>query len=225
MKNYENNQFSLDNKQLIISQLTCPICSGIFRNAIVITKCMHSFCEACLIKFFNSNEGDNKCPICDINVDMNNIEEVKEYHLINKTIEILFPELNEIDNKERSKFYQKYHDYNDCLPDEECYLSNKEKKIFVELAPLPTPMKNDQKLPVISKNNINIPESCRIETIRKYIKEQLGNEDKENFKLRDGEDILIFCNGIQLKNEKKSLKDIKNDFMLKDNTILLFYSK
>ena len=86
-------------------------------------------------------------------------------------------------------------------------------------------MKNDQKLPVISKNNINIPESCRIETIRKYIKEQLGNEDKENFKLRDGEDILIFCNGIQLKNEKKSLKDIKNDFMLKDNTILLFYSK
>ena len=49
MKNYENKQFSLDNKQLIISQLTCPICSGIFRNAIVITKCMHSFCEACLI--------------------------------------------------------------------------------------------------------------------------------------------------------------------------------
>ena len=46
-------------------------------------------------------------------------------------------------------------------------------------------MKNDQKLPVISKNNINIPESCRIETIRKYIKEQLGNEDKENFKLRN----------------------------------------
>ena len=52
-------------------------------------------------------------------------------------------------------------DFLDMIYKDNCIhenLSNKEKKIFVELAPLPTPMKNDQKLPVISKNNINIPE-------------------------------------------------------------------
>ncbi|XP_055760376.1 E3 ubiquitin-protein ligase TRIM35-like isoform X1 [Salvelinus fontinalis] len=47
---------------LPIEDLSCPVCCDIFRYP-VIMSCSHSFCKACLQKFWEKS-GTQKCPVC-----------------------------------------------------------------------------------------------------------------------------------------------------------------
>lgn len=43
--------------------LSCPICCEIFRDPVVL-KCSHSFCSACLQKYWGQKHAARSCPLC-----------------------------------------------------------------------------------------------------------------------------------------------------------------
>lgn len=43
--------------------LSCPICCDIFRDPVVL-KCSHSFCSACLQKYWGQKHAARSCPLC-----------------------------------------------------------------------------------------------------------------------------------------------------------------
>ncbi|KAJ8372930.1 hypothetical protein AAFF_G00275800 [Aldrovandia affinis] len=43
-------------------ELSCPVCTEIFRDPVVL-KCSHSFCKACLQKYWEQ-KGSRECPVC-----------------------------------------------------------------------------------------------------------------------------------------------------------------
>ncbi|KAJ8384112.1 hypothetical protein AAFF_G00209030 [Aldrovandia affinis] len=47
---------------LLGEELSCPVCTEIFRDPVVL-KCSHSFCKACLQKYWEQNRS-RECPIC-----------------------------------------------------------------------------------------------------------------------------------------------------------------
>ncbi|KAJ8245201.1 hypothetical protein COCON_G00235850, partial [Conger conger] len=47
---------------LLEEDLSCPVCSEIFRDPVVL-RCCHSFCEACLQHWWRE-KGSQECPVC-----------------------------------------------------------------------------------------------------------------------------------------------------------------
>ncbi|KAJ8353013.1 hypothetical protein AAFF_G00122010, partial [Aldrovandia affinis] len=47
---------------LLEEELSCPVCTEIFRDPVVL-KCSHSFCKACLQKWWRE-KGSLECPVC-----------------------------------------------------------------------------------------------------------------------------------------------------------------
>ncbi|XP_061097691.1 E3 ubiquitin-protein ligase TRIM35-like [Conger conger] len=47
---------------LLEEDLTCPVCSEIFRDPVVL-RCTHSFCKACLQQYWDQ-KGSQECPVC-----------------------------------------------------------------------------------------------------------------------------------------------------------------
>ncbi|KAJ8252719.1 hypothetical protein COCON_G00220310 [Conger conger] len=47
---------------LLEEELSCPICSEIFRDPVVL-RCSHSFCKACLQQYWDQ-KGSLECPVC-----------------------------------------------------------------------------------------------------------------------------------------------------------------
>lgn len=47
---------------MLEDELSCPVCCEIFKEPVVL-KCSHSFCRACLQKFWNKKPR-RECPIC-----------------------------------------------------------------------------------------------------------------------------------------------------------------
>ncbi|XP_061098955.1 E3 ubiquitin-protein ligase TRIM35-like [Conger conger] len=47
---------------LLEEELTCPVCSEIFRDPVVLS-CSHSFCKACLQQYWDQ-KGSLECPVC-----------------------------------------------------------------------------------------------------------------------------------------------------------------
>ncbi|XP_064184589.1 E3 ubiquitin-protein ligase TRIM35-like [Anguilla rostrata] len=47
---------------LMEEELSCPVCSEIFRDPVVLS-CSHSFCKACLQKYWEQ-KGSRECPVC-----------------------------------------------------------------------------------------------------------------------------------------------------------------
>ncbi|KAJ8384087.1 hypothetical protein AAFF_G00208780 [Aldrovandia affinis] len=47
---------------LLEEELSCPVCTEIFRDPVVL-KCSHSFCKACLQKYWEQ-KGSRECPVC-----------------------------------------------------------------------------------------------------------------------------------------------------------------
>ncbi|XP_034394514.1 tripartite motif-containing protein 35 isoform X2 [Cyclopterus lumpus] len=48
---------------MLEEDLSCPVCCEIFKDPVVL-KCSHSFCRACLQKFWNKKKARRECPIC-----------------------------------------------------------------------------------------------------------------------------------------------------------------
>ncbi|XP_061078459.1 E3 ubiquitin-protein ligase TRIM35-like [Conger conger] len=47
---------------LLEEELSCPVCSEIFRDPVVL-RCSHSFCKACLQQYWDQ-KGSRECPVC-----------------------------------------------------------------------------------------------------------------------------------------------------------------
>ncbi|KAJ8377813.1 hypothetical protein AAFF_G00251320 [Aldrovandia affinis] len=55
---------------LLEEELSCPVCTEIFRDPVVL-KCSHSFCKACLQKYWEQ-KGSQECPVCRRKSSMDN---------------------------------------------------------------------------------------------------------------------------------------------------------
>ncbi|KAJ8270927.1 hypothetical protein GJAV_G00120850, partial [Gymnothorax javanicus] len=47
---------------LLEEELSCPVCSGIFRNPVILS-CSHSFCKDCVLQCWEQ-KGSQECPVC-----------------------------------------------------------------------------------------------------------------------------------------------------------------
>lgn len=94
-----DDSIKLDQKYLL-NLLKCPLCTGIFRTPTIINECMHTFCRSCIIKYINKNGKQRcNCPVCGTGLGGRPMESLKYHHSISSIIEILFPEFDEIDQK------------------------------------------------------------------------------------------------------------------------------
>jgi hypothetical protein len=88
----------------IISYLTCPLCLGLFRDPVTITKCLHSFCKSCLFTRFSGGVG--KCPTCEVHLGYDPFKAaLNDEALKDMTDKILFPDVREKDAAAEKAFY------------------------------------------------------------------------------------------------------------------------
>lgn len=88
----------IDTEKLVLC-LKCPLCTGIFRHPYTINECMHTFCKACITKFFNYNHLKGECPKCGIKLGGHPFNTLIYDHSLAVLVETLFPEFDELDNK------------------------------------------------------------------------------------------------------------------------------
>lgn len=225
--NSTNDVLTYEKKKKLVQKLTCNICEGIYRNAVTINECMHTFCEACLLKSFFTNppaNGDYKCPQCNFKIGTrNNFHEgIIENKMINKLVDMLFPEFIEINKENRIALYRQFHEYNSPLPNESEYLED--TKITVELKPLTTNECKESKLPSFARNIVNVKQTCKIEAVKKYVKNQLVDADGEKCTVDDYHDIELNYMGIN-QNSDVTLEMIKKMYNIRVNKVVLFYFK
>ncbi|XP_060126771.1 E3 ubiquitin-protein ligase TRIM7-like [Zootoca vivipara] len=57
----------------LCEEATCPICLEYFRDPVIIHECGHNFCRSCLIRCWESSEGEASCPQCRETVEQSSI--------------------------------------------------------------------------------------------------------------------------------------------------------
>lgn len=87
------------NKKKLVQQLTCSLCTGIFRTPMTINECMHTFCKTCIYKYFLSNSNYDSCPSCFTKLGGKPLETLIFDNSISALVDILFPEFDELDKE------------------------------------------------------------------------------------------------------------------------------
>uniref|UniRef100_A0A915KCX5 RING-type domain-containing protein n=1 Tax=Romanomermis culicivorax TaxID=13658 RepID=A0A915KCX5_ROMCU len=92
--------------------LTCALCSGYFIDATTIVECLHSFCRACLLSYF---ETTNKCPICDIEINQFQLDRsIRFDRTLQMLVYKLIPGLYKSEFQRRKEFCMKHCDESDA---------------------------------------------------------------------------------------------------------------
>lgn len=50
--------------EVLVEELRCPVCYEVFNHAKSLTKCLHTFCQACLAKMITRKNKYIHCPLC-----------------------------------------------------------------------------------------------------------------------------------------------------------------
>mmetsp|Transcript_2364 Transcript_2364/g.3607 ORF Transcript_2364/g.3607 Transcript_2364/m.3607 type:complete len:338 (+) Transcript_2364:110-1123(+) len=88
------------------SHLTCKLCGGYFRDPYTIAECLHTFCKSCLFYAFSS--GFRKCPECNIDLGPDPFKTALADRTLQELVDkVLFPRLQETDDRNERKFYEK----------------------------------------------------------------------------------------------------------------------
>jgi E3 ubiquitin-protein ligase DRIP len=98
LENLYEDVIKIDTERLV-SCLKCSLCFGIFRTPFTINECMHTYCKACITKYFHANPLRGECPKCGVKLGGKPIETLIYDHSIAVLIETLFPEFDELDTK------------------------------------------------------------------------------------------------------------------------------
>lgn len=189
--------FSLKSKEILVSKLTCRICLGIFRSAMTITECMHTFCQVCLIKRFE--EISNDCPICKNDLGGVPMKYAIPNTIIQGIIDIIFPEFTELNKQNSINLYEAFLNNSQSLPGENEVLKDKlkEDKVSIELIP----MKVDNKALMLDEleiSAIKVVLSCTVKDLQKYIAYKLSIENPD--------DIVVLFKNQPLKKYDDLLK-------------------
>lgn len=221
----EECKINEDSKVEIISILTCPLCRGIFRDPQTICECLHTFCEACLIKYFQkvSPNENYACPKChtDIGTNSSYKNRIKDNKIFSNLINIMFPELAELNEKNKIHLYKSFHDMKLPLPDEKDVLLNEDGKISIELKPLRNQVVSEKKLPSFYQNLVKVKGDCDTDSIKKYIKNQLL---KKNCQLQTYKEIMLNYKGIDLE-KVRTVKEVMQLFQITGYSLELTYYK
>lgn len=223
----ENEIYELDDetKKELVSILTCPLCHGIYRNPFTVNDCMHSFCEACIVKDAKNTPSNEsvRCPKCQNVIGTKSSYKfgISENKILCNLINVMFPEFTEINDKNRQKLYESYHIHNLDLPDMDTVLIGKDEKITIELLPMKNTAFHDMVLPPFEPPYVKVKESCEIDAIKKYIKNQLVN-GPQGCKIDDYNDIVINYMGID-QDGKARIQTIKSVYNFKAIQMVLHY--
>ena len=225
----ENEIYDLDDdtKKELVSILTCSLCHGIYRNPFTVNDCMHSFCEACIVKDAkNTPSNENvRCPKClnVIGTKSTYKNGLTENKILLNLINVMFPKFIELNDDNRQKLYEGCHNLKKSLPGMEQVLIEKDEKVTIELIPMKNTPFQDMILPPVEPPFVKVKESCEIDAIKKYIKNQLV-KGPQNCKIEDYNDIVLNFKGLD-QNGKTRIKQIKTVYDCKENKIELYYYK
>ena len=107
------------NKEALLDLLKCPLCKGYYRTPYTINECMHTFCRSCIFKYFCSSNQREKCPICDTKIGGRPMDSLIFDNYLDSLINIIFPQFEELDKKNKSILYKTYRDAGIPLPGDE----------------------------------------------------------------------------------------------------------
>lgn len=189
----------------IIDALSCEYCKGIYVKPYVINlpTCMHIFCLGCIMKMIEDKE-IGICQKCNTQFVLNNIKysEITDFYV--KTFFPQIPKIIEYNNKILNDYMQA-----ESKNHPEIVNAQEEQKTILKcfLRALKN-IKNKNKLPDISvkHNKIMVEVKSENENIVSILKRQIIK--RLNAKLRE-EELIIFCNGIEL-SQLKTYKLLKN---------------
>jgi len=86
------------------AQLCCGICEGYFRDAHTIRECLHTFCKSCILKRFDSGDGD--CPSCGQDLGVHPLEGIEYDRSKQEIVNKLFPQFEKNDLIKETEFYE-----------------------------------------------------------------------------------------------------------------------
>ncbi|KNC46744.1 uncharacterized protein AMSG_03173 [Thecamonas trahens ATCC 50062] len=69
--------------------LVCELCNGYFRNATTVSECLHTFCEPCILRHFDS--GSTKCPTCETDLGADPFTAIRQDMALKSLVERIFP--------------------------------------------------------------------------------------------------------------------------------------
>ena len=170
----ELNQYSSIkiNKLALLDLLKCPLCKGYYRTPYTINECMHTFCRSCIFKYFCSSNQREQCPVCNAKIGGRPMDSLIFDNYLDSLLNILFPQFEEIDKKNRSLLYKTFRDSGNPLPGDE------------EEAKLNMPNVKIQIMPQNNKENkfsgtFLVPKNFDIYSMKKMISDK--NKEPEGF--------------------------------------------
>ena len=107
------------NKQALLDLLKCPLCKGYYRTPYTINECMHTFCRSCIFKYFGSSNQREQCPICETKIGGRPMDSLIFDNYLDSLINIIFPQFEEVDKKNKNILYKTFRDAGIPLPGDE----------------------------------------------------------------------------------------------------------
>lgn len=218
---FDTRMLKVDLEKLV-KHLTCPICTGIFRNPYTIKECMHTFCKGCLFKEFYLNSNKNVCPKCNIDLGGNSTQSFMADSSIDEIIKIIFPEFEMIDKENTEKMYEVFRDAGTPLIGDPKLSKNAKPSLYISL--LPHKHSNfTNLLPKLKTTKIQVPPKMDILTLKKYISLKLKECETE---IKE-EDLIVYYKGAEIKDDYTFLNiDTIYGFPKeKEEKIIFSYSK
>ena len=94
------------NLSSLVEHFTCTICSGLYKNPLTITECLHSFCRSCLYKYLST--GVKRCPHpkCGMPLQPDPYKDALQDRTLESLVDkVLFVNAKEKDDMEEKAFY------------------------------------------------------------------------------------------------------------------------
>lgn len=89
----------------VVEHVTCTLCSGMFKDPLTITSCLHSFCRSCLYSYF-ANTGKKLCPKCLHSLEPDPYKVAMRDRTLESLCEkVLFVDVKEQDDIQEKEFY------------------------------------------------------------------------------------------------------------------------
>lgn len=164
------------NLSSLVPHFTCPICSGIYKDPVTITECLHSFCKSCLYSYFAT--GKEHCPTCKVPL----YGDMYSTAMNDRTLEtlcdkVLFPTVKERDEIEEKRFYASRGI--ELKPDQSASTTEapapvEEADDELELLLFPDVQADDQhELPQLERSCIKTSRRLKIVHLKKYLLRKL----------------------------------------------------
>lgn len=162
----------------VVERFTCTLCSGLFKDPLTITECLHSFCRSCLFSYF-ANTGKKHCPRCNMLLEPDPYKNAMRDRTLESLCEkVLFVDAKERDDVEEKKFYAKRgilpkpEFESDMSPERAAPITTTDDELEFLLVPDEKADKQ-HRLPPLKQPHIKVSGRFKILGVKKYLLQQL----------------------------------------------------